>query len=41
MNSFYTYITEAAEKGDCYQAAFHWLLDLNPDVAQLDRAAAF
>jgi len=28
MKSFINYITEAAE-GDCYQAAFRWLLDLD------------
>jgi hypothetical protein len=34
MKSFIGYITEAAEKGDCYEAAFHWLLDLDPKVAR-------
>jgi hypothetical protein len=33
MKSFTSYITEAS-KGDCYEAAFHWLLDLDVDVAK-------
>ena len=31
MKSFISYITEAA-KGDCYEAAFHWLLELPTEV---------
>jgi hypothetical protein len=29
MKSFTSYITEAAVTGDCYQAAFHWILELD------------